>query len=233
MFEVIMPIIFLIAVYVPAFFVVSLIFSISKFKKFIKDEETIAALIVLTIVLFDAILIIYYLSNGNFAEYGFRACGIDYLAYSIIIGFIFGFSLMGIVTRFLKTPLFEEISWLKRILVFWIYASTVEEIVFRGLILGYLYNTIGIGDELWLLDFPIIYSAALFALVHLSLIKRGAKKPEIVIIVLMGFILGLLAGLQVKITGSIIPAIIIHGMFNVAGSIIPAFAIIYSIFDLK
>jgi CAAX protease family protein len=59
-----------------------------------------------------------------------------------------------------------------------------------------------------------LVSALLFAAVHIAVSRQGAASGEVLFIVLGAFVLGLLAGWLRSLSGSLLPAIVVHALFN-------------------
>ncbi|AGB04775.1 CAAX amino terminal protease family [Aciduliprofundum sp. MAR08-339] len=101
-----------------------------------------------------------------------------------------------------------EKLWL-RILLFIILAPISEEILYRGLLEGYLIlHTSSL--------IAILVPAVLFSIIHYAPFKN-APKNVIISILLSSLILGIIAGWLRAYSNSIIPAIIVHGEFNIIG----------------
>ncbi len=101
----------------------------------------------------------------------------------------------------------------------WIVASLAEEILTRGLVqssLGALSN-IGFSVGGHFLGLPVLTGAAAFSAMHLVLLKRmGAKAAPVLVVT---FVLGCIAGVYRETTGSLIPAVLVHMLFNVGGAV--------------
>jgi membrane protease YdiL (CAAX protease family) len=89
-----------------------------------------------------------------------------------------------------------------------------EEIIFRGLIQSML-------ERRWMITFSVlggslsgavVFSAALFSIIHLA---AGA------VVALGAIILGLVAGELRRRSDSLLPAIIVHALFNAADAFWP------------
>ncbi|MDH4222517.1 MAG: CPBP family intramembrane metalloprotease, partial [candidate division Zixibacteria bacterium] len=137
---------------------------------------------------------------------------------------IAGFVLAGI-SSFFTMKGFEftkELSLTQVIIFIWIYASVSEEFLTRGLILGFLapLSKRGIQIFKFRISVPVIVSALFFGFMHMGLITMGANTITMLIVILSAVILGIIAGYYREKTESIIPAIIIHMLFNVWGTII-------------
>jgi len=113
---------------------------------------------------------------------------------------------------------------LKPILSVWILASISEEIFFRGFLQSFFmpFKKYGFRVSKAYISVPVMICAVWFGLGHLSLLRL--MSPDIVIgIVLNATVLGLLAGYYREKTGSVIPAIIIHMIFNIVGGFVTAY----------
>jgi len=118
-------------------------------------------------------------------------------------------------------PVATELTFVQVILLIWCLASVAEEIFFRGLIqtaLGALqpYGVHVFGIRLSL---PVFLGGALFALVHLVQSAMGAGVATVAIAVGFALLLGLAAGYHRERSGSLVPAILVHALANVGGSI--------------
>lgn len=91
-------------------------------------------------------------------------------------------------------------------------APIAEELVFRGLLEGYLLETAGF-------MVGILVPAILFTIMHIAPFKR-APKDFLSLILLSAFSLSIIVGTLRFISNSIIPAILTHMIFNVSGRIV-------------
>jgi AcrR family transcriptional regulator len=113
-------------------------------------------------------------------------------------------------------------SALKVVTSIWILASVSEEMLFRGLIQGFLDPLRSRGFRLFgvRLSLPVTVAALIFGLIHLGLLTR-MPGPMVAEIVSMATILGFMAGYYREKTGSIVPAIALHVLFNIFGAVVP------------
>jgi membrane protease YdiL (CAAX protease family) len=104
-----------------------------------------------------------------------------------------------------------------QIVVFvWIYASICEELLTRGLLQTLLGGNARVGAGApRTLSMPVIVSALFFGAMHLVLVKSMGLAPVPVILVVV--FLGLVAARYRERTGSLLPAIIVHALFNIGG----------------
>jgi membrane protease YdiL (CAAX protease family) len=107
------------------------------------------------------------------------------------------------------------LSPLQGVIFVWIYASTSEEIFTRGLLQSFLSPLTRYGINLSRrvrLSFPVLFSGLHFGLMHIVAIDKMG--PPVIVLTSL---LGIVAGYYREKTGSLIPAIIIHALFNVGG----------------
>ena len=111
-------------------------------------------------------------------------------------------------------------SPLQTILFVWIYASICEEVFVRGLLQGFL---LPLGTHRvtflrrWPLSIPVIFGGLFFGAMHVVLWPRMG--PQAIVPMTLATILGLVAGHYREKTGSLAPAIVIHALFNIGGSL--------------
>ena len=98
------------------------------------------------------------------------------------------------------------------VLVGLILSPIAEEIMFRGVLEGYLLLT----TIPWI---AIILPAILFSIMHMAPFSKAPRKL-VLIVLTSAFILGIIAGTFRYVADSIIPAIITHQCFNIAGKTI-------------
>jgi membrane protease YdiL (CAAX protease family) len=167
-----------------------------------------------------SLTVIGLMSRGNLASYGFtkgdfRLTGGIFLwviptAILSVIGFVA--SRAGIQ---LKGGL--GYSPFQTIIFVWIYATASEEIFTRGLLQSYLIPLTKFGIDLskgLRLSLPVIFSGLYFGIMHIVAVKKMG--PPVLV---LSTALGLVAGYYREKTGSLIPALIIHALFNIGGSL--------------
>jgi membrane protease YdiL (CAAX protease family) len=106
-----------------------------------------------------------------------------------------------------------------QIIVFvWVYASICEELLTRGLLQTLLGGNSrdGAGAPRKL-SMPVIVSALFFGAMHLVLVKSMGLAA--VPVILLTVFLGLVAARYRERTGSLLPAIIVHALFNIGGTL--------------
>jgi len=169
------------------------------------------------------ITLIYFLSDGKIEKYGFDIPSEFFPIRMFLIGFLLG-SFSTLLQFFLSLeshPITKQVSFLQLIIIAWIYASILEEIICRGLVQSYLAplknKVVSIFNIR--LSLPVIVSAVFFGFMHISLFSGGTTFFSILYIVAFAFFVGLFTGFYREKTGSIIPAIILHASANMGGSL--------------
>jgi membrane protease YdiL (CAAX protease family) len=111
-----------------------------------------------------------------------------------------------------------ELTKLQIVVFVWIYASICEETLTRGLLQTLLKGDarVGAAATRWL-SMPVIVSALFFGAMHLVLVK--SMGPSAVPVILLAVFLGLVAARYRERTGSLLPAIIVHALFNIGGTL--------------
>ena len=184
-------------------------------------------------MLFFSVLIILIINNRKLAGYGFTfGKNVRYIKI-IILSFVIGVITMlitGIAASILqsKFPLgggehfARDYSFLETVFYVWILASISEEVLTRGLIQGYLMPLRKYGFMLFriYISIPILISAIFFGAMHIMLLTTGMNAYMVFAVVITCFILGFLAGYTREKTGSLIPAIIVHMVFNISGALL-------------
>ena len=177
-------------------------------------------------MLIIALLLIYFIGKGKFADFGFRFAKIKIILKAFFTAFwiaLVMFILNAISIRITgmpegtgKGPLTDSI--LKNIIMIWILASIIEEIFYRGFLQTFLNPLKDIGLKLGkiYLSLPIIAAAIMFGLMHFCLLGMMPDRMVYFIIV-NAFVLGLIAGYYREKTGSLIPAYLVHLAFNIVG----------------
>jgi membrane protease YdiL (CAAX protease family) len=193
--------------YGPAFLVVALL----KLRPF----KAVPVIIVISSAV--AILLIYVMSGkaGGFTQFGFRFCHYRYIAAAIAFGAPIGWALTILVNHLSSGPPPPEMSlrpWMM-VLYFVVGAAIQEEVIFRGLLQTTLARQIPatlsfLGTSL---SYAAIIVALLFGLIHMevNLITAAAA-----------FVLGLLSGELRRRSGSLLPAILVHAVFNAFAAIL-------------
>ncbi len=111
-----------------------------------------------------------------------------------------------------------DFTKMQTIVFIWIDASICEETLVRGLLQTLLSGTAKAGAAAgrWL-SMPVVVSALFFGAMHLLLVKQMGLKAIPMILLATG--LGFIAAHYRQKTGSLLPAIIIHALFNIGGTL--------------
>ncbi len=214
----------LLAVYLPTFAVVSGILGPTNASSPASAELMTAAFpLVIAVSLLIALIMILLVGRQQFRSYGFQSAPGRTLLHALALGVVIGLALRGIVRIFgIEEPsLFEGLAIWQVIVYFWVSAPIQEEIIFRGLIQTTLQRgipaVVAIGR--WRLSIAALGSGIAFAMVHFGLVSAGASWGATIFVGASALLLGLLAGQLRWQTGSLLPAILIHAMFNVTSSV--------------
>ncbi len=175
-------------------------------------------------MLLGTVPLLLLLSHGRLATYGFAwprrfsvwwsvglACGIS--AASLGLGTL----LPGQGLTFA-----QDYTLLQTILFVWIYASIAEEVLTRGLIQGYLAPLAARGLNIGRLrlSVPVIVGAFFFGAMHLALFTMGIDPSTVFQIVAFAIAVGLVAGYACERSGSLLPAILVHALANITGTLL-------------
>jgi membrane protease YdiL (CAAX protease family) len=170
-----------------------------------------------------SIIIMYLLTKGKLGDYGFTK-GEFRLSPTIFL-WVVPTAILSVLT-FIGSRLAGEVEeadallYLQDILFIWIYASICEEIFTRGLLQSFLSPLTRYGFTLakrWRISLPVLFSGLYFGAMHIVLIKTIG--PAVIVVMTLAACLGIAAGYHREKTESLIPAIIIHGLFNVGGAL--------------
>ncbi len=171
---------------------------------------------------FVALLIMLIIGRGKLTSFGFcRGSRLPLLRIALAVLLAEGVVFLAFLP--LGKPgeghFAEQFTFWQTVVGVWLIASTVEEIVTRGLVQGFLHplQSVGLRIARIRLSLPVIAGAVLFAAMHLPLLVMGIDLTLGVQILVATFLLGLIAGYFRETTGSLIPAIIAHMLANVFG----------------
>jgi len=104
---------------------------------------------------------------------------------------------------------------LQLVVFVWVYASVCEEVLTRGLLQTLISGTGGVTAGAARLSMPAVVSGLFFGAMHLVLIDSMGQAAVVPIV--LATLLGFLAARYREMTGSLIPAIVVHALFNVGG----------------
>ncbi len=181
--------------------------------------------IVSPIVLCLSLLIIFLLSMGMLPLWGFQLPSFEDTILLSALGFIIAIIVVLISEYISPTPekMNPPLDLRGRITFFVIIvllASFAEELLFRGFLQNILDNSLLIAIDLgWFsITSGAIISAIVFGIIHMAPAKQmGSSVP---VLAISAAILGLLAGIFLTISGSLILPIVAHIEFNLVGFIL-------------
>ena len=197
----------LLAVYLPAFAATSLI----------RPALPIAIALIIGISLIAALALISWLSRRGmgFAMFGFAQTKARSMIPVILIGLPLAFGAAWLAATF-RAPTPLDLASLQRwqqVLFFVIAAPIQEEVIFRGLVQSYLQlrwsGEVAIRGAR--LSFAVLCTTGLFAIVH-----AGSGFATVI----GALALSILAGEMRRRTASLLPAIAVHSLFNVASMLV-------------
>ena len=195
------------ATYGPAFLTVALL----KLRPF----EAVPVIIVISLAV--AILLIKVVSGraGGFAQFGFRFCHYRYIAAAIVFGVPIAWAVTILVNHLSSGPPPREVSfspWMT-FLYFVVGVAIQEEIIFRGLLQTTVVRQFPATLSFFgtSLSYAAIIVALLFGLIHLEVNPITAAAA---------FVLGLFSGELRHRSGSLLPAILVHAVFNAFAAIL-------------
>ncbi len=171
-----------------------------------------------------SMILILIFSRGKWLDWGFRSA--NGRSYVFVTGWGF---LLGILMSLIMMLLPEsdgmpggDMSFLQQVVFIWFVASIAEEFLCRGFLYGFLQSRSGIGFRLFgaHLSLPTIFAALFFSFMHLPLLAMGVNPPNVLVILVFTFLLGMFAGVSREKSGSLLPAIVMHMCGNVGGSLV-------------
>jgi membrane protease YdiL (CAAX protease family) len=171
-----------------------------------------------TFMLAASILIIWLWPGRSFSDFGFTT-GTYRFRPGILLWALptAALSLLGaLASRTGGVPsVVAERSYLQLILFVWVYASLCEEVLVRGLLQSLLGKRRAGSRGSPAFAMPIVVSALFFGAMHLVLVD--SMGPAAAVPIALATLLGYVAARYRESTGSVIPAVIIHVLFNVGG----------------
>ena len=183
----------------------------------LKPRPFEAVPVIIMITLAVAILLIKVVSRraGGFAQFGFRFCHYRYIAAALVFGVPIAWALTILVNRLSSgqpPPEMPFRPWMT-FLYFVVGAAIQEEIIFRGLLQTTLARQFPATLSFFgtSLSYAAIIVALLFGLIHLEVnpITAGAA-----------FVLVPLSGELRHRSGSLLPSILVHAVFNAFAAIL-------------
>jgi membrane protease YdiL (CAAX protease family) len=199
----------LLSVYVPAFAVTSLA----------RPVLPVALALVIAITMCLALAIIWWLVHrgSTFSLFGFARPSALAIGLALVYGLPLALGVAWFVATFPYPAPFDlnSLTRWQQVLFFTVAAPVQEEVIFRGLVQSFLQaRWLGVlqifGTQI---SYAVIFTAILFAIIHL-----GSGWP----IVIGAVALSLLAGELRRRSGSLLPAVAVHSLFNAAAMLAPS-----------
>ena len=213
----------LVAVYVPTFALVSVLLKSGVLGSI--DKSQMSAASVPFIILISAALAVAFMAflarhkHQSLAAYGFKTASLRHLALALVLGVVFALGLKALshILPLGAGPDMGDFKQWQLILFFWIGAPIQEETIFRSLLQSVVERHQPLLLKLGKITLPysVLVSALLFAAVHIATVRLGASLSEALFVVGGAFVLGLLAGSLRWASGSLLPAIVVHALFNI------------------
>lgn len=188
-------------VYSPTFIVVGLV----------KPRPQIAIPLIIGLSLAIALTFIFFLSlrTSSFSQFGFAGSAYRYIWIAVALGVPVGLALTFVASRYNSTNPFRYVSlrpWM--IFLYFITGTPIqEEVVFRGLLQTTLEQRLRVSFPFvgTSISSAVLIVAVLFGLIHLAIGVATA---------IAALVLGLLAGELRRRSSSLLPAIVLHAIFN-------------------
>ena len=180
------------------------------------------------LILATSVALILILSRGNPGPYGFKMPTVSAVRAALVYGSfiaVFVHVALAVLWRMLPPseghPALPGSSLLRVVLTVYILASISEEVLHRGLVQTFLepVKVYGVAVFRARIGAPAIIAAALFGASHIMLLTTGAEGRLVAGIVASATVLGLVAGYYREKSGSLVPAILVHMLFNAYGGV--------------
>lgn len=188
-----------------------------------ESSDLSGAFIVHTTMLALSLLLMAIFNKGKLAFYGFKLPESPAYSKIIALGLAGGIlsTLVGTLLPGEESSFFADMSFIQVVVFMWIWASVCEEVLMRGLIQGYLHplEKKGFSVSNLRISLPVLVAAIIFALIHVNPMILAMGTLRTINVVCFAFILGLIAGYYREKTGSLIPAIAVHALFNIGGTL--------------
>lgn len=173
-----------------------------------------------TVMLLLSLAVIWVFQRAKFADFGFTTATYRFRA-SILL-WVVPTAILSLLTllapagREAPAP-FARFSELQVVVFVWIYSSVCEEVLTRGLLQTLISPHPHTPSTPRVLTTPVVVSALFFAAMHLVLVP--SMGPAAAVPIVLALFLGLVAGYYRQATGSLVPAILVHALFNIGGTL--------------
>jgi membrane protease YdiL (CAAX protease family) len=164
-----------------------------------------------------SLVIIWVLSRGRPALYGLTK-GTYRFKPTILLWVLptAALSVFGMLASGGDAPtMLSDRTELQLVVFVWFYASICEEVLTRGLLQTLLSGGRSRNARGPRFSMPVVLSGLFFGAMHIVLFD--SMGPAAVVPIVLATLLGFLAGRYREATGSLIPAIIVHALFNIGG----------------
>jgi membrane protease YdiL (CAAX protease family) len=188
------------------------------------DLQWIKHLLNHLLMLVFSVLLIGVINSGKLSGYGFT-WNMDFPFVKVLLISVFFGIFSSIISMVFQDGEIDfpgsDFSLFEQIIYIWIWASICEEVLTRGLIQGFLFPLKHLGIRLLgrFISLPVMFGAVFFGLMHLMLLSLGIPLFFVLNIIAFATLLGIIAGYYREQTNSLVPAILVHGCFNIGGSI--------------
>lgn len=169
-----------------------------------------------------ALVIMLVLGRGRLRGFGFCR-GSHFPIFKVLLAVLIVEVIIALAFLPFPTPgeghFADDFSFWQIVLGVWIVASTMEEVVDRGMFQSFLEPLAGCRLKLprVALSVPVIAGAVVFSASHLPLLLMGIDPTLGTQILISTFALGLIAGYFREATGSLWLAVIAHSFANIVG----------------
>jgi membrane protease YdiL (CAAX protease family) len=212
-------------VYLPVFAAVSAFFASGLFGlSDPKDAGGLVAVLVIVLSFGTAMILISVVAARfpqGFRGFGFRATDSRYLWWALGLGLVsmIAFGLIESVLPAAEVSTMFNLGRWQIVALFWVGAPIQEEVIFRGLVQTTLEKKHPgpINIVRFETSVAALVTALLFAVVHSARISLGDSWAHVALIVAGALVLGLLAGHLRWKSGSLLPCMLIHSLFNILG----------------
>lgn len=173
-----------------------------------------------------SLLFSYLLSKGKMSNHGYQKAKISQVSKVLLPVLVLEVLLsipMMILPMTGEGHFADGWAFWQEVVGIWIFASTAEELLCRGVIQSYLAPAKKFTIRLLKVDLslPVFISAVIFMLMHVPLIFFSDMDKVLYATILAStFSLGMVAGYYREESGSLLPAIIAHSFANISGSAI-------------
>jgi membrane protease YdiL (CAAX protease family) len=179
-----------------------------------------SSFVIHSVMLLLSLLIIRVIPGATFADFGFTTRG--YRFNPTILLWVLPTAVLSLPMVFAPRrpgppgPA-AGLGHLQLVLFVWITASVCEEVLTRGLLQTLVAGDSPQASRTRKLTVPIAVSGLFFGAMHLVLIPFMG--PAAVFPIVMATSLGFVAAYYRQSTGSLLPAILVHALFNIGGTV--------------